>query len=723
MDVARHRLRGIRGGRRRAPRRPRTRWITLNEPSVHTLSGMRSASMLPPAARLRGAAGRAPPAPRARPRGGAPRGGLPADGCRHQALAGRARIPGRRGRGRGRHYHNAETGCSPTRSCPAATRTTAPSRLPSYRGRPRDHLRAARLLRGSTTTTRVLGAPGADAGLRPARRRRSRRGCPSRRRIGGTSEPTSAGRSSPTDSPRSCANLRALPAAAAPVRHRERLLVPRWDAATAVDDPRRIAYLEAHLALADAIARGVDVRGYYAGRRPTTSSGRPATPSVSGSSTPTTRPRSVRARTPGTGTATSSRTPERTERSHEPQHPHPHPRPRRLRSHRLRGRLLAAYLAEHAPAGTRIALAGRSRARLEEVRAALPQRPRTGRSSSPTPPTPRRWPRSPRRRRASATTVGPYARYGLPLVEACAAAGTHYADLTGEVLFVRERIDRVDAVAPRDRRPHRARLRLRLDPLRPRRHAARTRARRPTAPASCTTTDAATPVKGGISGGTIDSLRAQVEAWQSDPALRRSSVDPYSLSPDRAAEPRPGARATRGPPRRRRDRPVDRRRSSWRRSTPASCGAATRCSDWAYGRGFRYREVRAFGSGLARSPSRDRVSRRRWGWSSRADGLPAHPASARPGAARTRRRAERAGRRTGSSDRGPDATTGRGRRYLPPSRAQGDPGYAATAVMLGETALAWRWTATGCPTARACSRRRPRWATPWWTGCARRASR
>ena len=46
-----------------------------------------------------------------------------------------------------------------------------------------------------------------------------------------------------------------------------------------------------------------------------------------------------------------------------------------------------------------------------------------------------------------ATTVGPYARYGMPVVEACAQAGTHYADLTGEVLFVRDAIDRVDAVA------------------------------------------------------------------------------------------------------------------------------------------------------------------------------------------------------------------------------------------------------------------------------------
>ena len=47
--------------------------------------------------------------------------------------------------------------------------------------------------------------------------------------------------------------------------------------------------------------------------------------------------------------------------------------------------------------------------------------------------------------RVVVTTVGPYARYGLPLVEACARAGTHYADLTGEVLFVREAIRFDDA--------------------------------------------------------------------------------------------------------------------------------------------------------------------------------------------------------------------------------------------------------------------------------------
>jgi short subunit dehydrogenase-like uncharacterized protein len=42
------------------------------------------------------------------------------------------------------------------------------------------------------------------------------------------------------------------------------------------------------------------------------------------------------------------------------------------------------------------------------------------------------------------TTVGPFARYGSPLVAACAAAGTHYCDITGESDWVREMVDRHD---------------------------------------------------------------------------------------------------------------------------------------------------------------------------------------------------------------------------------------------------------------------------------------
>ncbi|MDB4957388.1 MAG: hypothetical protein JWO36_4957, partial [Myxococcales bacterium] len=46
-----------------------------------------------------------------------------------------------------------------------------------------------------------------------------------------------------------------------------------------------------------------------------------------------------------------------------------------------------------------------------------------------------------RRTKVVCTTVGPYSKYGSALVGACAEAGTHYCDLTGEVHWMREMID------------------------------------------------------------------------------------------------------------------------------------------------------------------------------------------------------------------------------------------------------------------------------------------
>jgi short subunit dehydrogenase-like uncharacterized protein len=102
------------------------------------------------------------------------------------------------------------------------------------------------------------------------------------------------------------------------------------------------------------------------------------------------------------------------------------------------GRLLARYLAAHAPAGVRIGLAGRSEARLAGVRSELGSAAvdwtlataDSGDKASLT--------ALARRSRAIATTVGPYRQHGVPLVEACIEAGTDYADLTGEVLFMHE---------------------------------------------------------------------------------------------------------------------------------------------------------------------------------------------------------------------------------------------------------------------------------------------
>src|SRR4051794_3506232 len=97
------------------------------------------------------------------------------------------------------------------------------------------------------------------------------------------------------------------------------------------------------------------------------------------------------------------------------------------------GALTAAYLAANAPGGTKVALAGRHRQKLEGVRdeigAALPllhadvTEPASLRAVAES-------------SHVVATTVGPYVFHGAPLVEACAAEGTDYLDITGEPEFV-----------------------------------------------------------------------------------------------------------------------------------------------------------------------------------------------------------------------------------------------------------------------------------------------
>ncbi len=51
------------------------------------------------------------------------------------------------------------------------------------------------------------------------------------------------------------------------------------------------------------------------------------------------------------------------------------------------------------------------------------------------------------RARVVINLVGPYTRFGEPVIQACVAAGAHYVDLTGEVPFVRRMIDAHDEAA------------------------------------------------------------------------------------------------------------------------------------------------------------------------------------------------------------------------------------------------------------------------------------
>lgn len=349
------------------------------------------------------------------------------------------------------------------------------------------------------------------------------------------------------------------------------------------------------------------------------------------------------------------------------------------------GRLVAEYLAEHAPEGVRIALAGRSRERLEEVRAGLPARAHD-------------WPlltadvadatslqQLAGSTTALASTVGPYLRYGIPVVQACAEAGTHYADLTGEVLFVRKAIDAVDTRA----RETGARIvtACGYDSI-PSDLGVLLLHERAVADAAGGLLDTTLHAKskGGLSGGTIDSSRAQLEAVSENRALGKVLFDPYALSPDRAAEPDLGKE--RDP----RSVFADAETGEWV-GPFVMAGFNTRIvrrsnalRDHAYGRRFRYREVSAYGRGLS--------GRRRATVFTAAMGL-AFAGLANP---RTRpifdRLAPSPGegpseqnRRSGWFSMKIRTTTETGRRYLATVSAQGDPGYAATAVMLGESAL------------------------------------
>lgn len=110
------------------------------------------------------------------------------------------------------------------------------------------------------------------------------------------------------------------------------------------------------------------------------------------------------------------------------------------------GREVARHLARRAPQlGLTWGVAGRNRARIDEVLRLLPGQPDEilhadvedqgsidAMVESAT---------------VVANLVGPYARYGEPVYAACARTGTHELDLTGETDWVRSMIDRYDDAA------------------------------------------------------------------------------------------------------------------------------------------------------------------------------------------------------------------------------------------------------------------------------------
>lgn len=346
------------------------------------------------------------------------------------------------------------------------------------------------------------------------------------------------------------------------------------------------------------------------------------------------------------------------------------------------GRLVADYLAAAAPGDLRWAIAGRNAEKLAGVQRELAadgaEVPVLVADSGD----PESIAALVAQARVVCTTVGPYLKYGMPMVEACAEAGVHYCDLTGEVPFMRRSIDAVHARAqetgarivhacgydsiPSDLGAWMLQQAFLAEG----------------APATRIVTYVG-PSKGGASGGTVASGIESMKLAAADRDARRMMADPYSLDP---------AGSPRGPDER----------------DPAAPAYAEDVQQWTapffmgpintrvvrrthallghpWGEGFAYQEVMAVGAGLKGR--------------ARATAITAAMGAALVALSKEGLRKVVAPRLPQPGE-GPDEQTretgyfrhllvgtGPSGRKLGRVIGQKDPGYGGTAIMLGEAAL------------------------------------
>ncbi|MBP6495326.1 MAG: saccharopine dehydrogenase NADP-binding domain-containing protein [Psychrobacter sp.] len=133
------------------------------------------------------------------------------------------------------------------------------------------------------------------------------------------------------------------------------------------------------------------------------------------------------------------------------------------------------------------------------------------------------------------STVGPYLKYGEPLIKSCVSNGTDYVDLTGEAIFIKDMMDKYQEAAkqsgarivnscgfdsiPSDlgvyftQKQAEAKFDSACDVIHMRVKAA----------------------KGGLSGGTIASMATVFEEVGQDKSRRKQVANPYLLNDDKNA--------------------------------------------------------------------------------------------------------------------------------------------------------------------------------------------
>ena len=136
-----------------------------------------------------------------------------------------------------------------------------------------------------------------------------------------------------------------------------------------------------------------------------------------------------------------------------------------------------------------------------------------------------------RKTRALISTVGPYAKFGTPVIEACAAEGTHYCDLTGEAQWMAQVYERINPIAQAsgarlihccgfDSIPSDLSVFFLQKHFKERFGSYATHVAGRMGKAA-----------GGVSGGTVSSLMYVAEQASREPAIRELVMDPYALYP------------------------------------------------------------------------------------------------------------------------------------------------------------------------------------------------
>ncbi len=129
------------------------------------------------------------------------------------------------------------------------------------------------------------------------------------------------------------------------------------------------------------------------------------------------------------------------------------------------------------------------------------------------------------------TTVGPYAKYGSNLVEACVDTNTNYCDITGETQWIRKMIDKYHLKAKENKVKIINSCGFDSIPSDMGVFYSQKKLFEKTGKYASKINMRVAGAKGGISGGTYNSLSNVLEEARVDKDVRKTLINPYGLNP------------------------------------------------------------------------------------------------------------------------------------------------------------------------------------------------